>query len=81
MAKHPSSMGSVPKSKGGSMRTLDGPGVGRAPGAVDHKSMPMTSHAGGKPLKNMGGGEGKKVSAPKVKTYAQGPQGKQAGGF
>ena len=71
--------GNVPKGKGGS-RALDGPGVGKS-SSGSSQSVPMTSHAGGKAHKSMGGGEGKKCKAPGVKCYAQGPQGKNAGKY
>jgi len=80
MKKMPSTMGSVPKGKGSTGRTLDG-AVGKCAKGGDNKSMPLTSHAGGKGHKSMGGGEGKKCKDPGVKCYAQGPQGKQGGGY
>jgi hypothetical protein len=74
-------IGKVTKGKGGSGRTLDGPGIGKAAGGGDHKNMPATSHAGGKPHPAFGEGRKQSYSNPKVKCYAQGPQGKQSGGF
>ena len=73
-------MGSVTKGKAGS-RALDHPGCGGASNASDSKSLPNTSHAGGRAHKSSGGGEGKAVGNPKPKCYAQGPQGKHAGGY
>jgi len=72
-------MGTVPKGKGGS-RALDHKSVGK-PATGSNQKLADTSHAGGKPHKSMGGGENQKYNSPKVKTYAQGPQGKQGGGY
>ena len=77
----PKSMGSMPRGKGGTGRTLDHPSCGKGAAGGSMNQMPSTSHAGGKAHKSMGGGEGKACSSPKVKCHAQGPQGKQAGGY
>jgi len=79
-------IGTLKRGKGGSMRTLDGPGIGKAASGSDKTKVPATSHAGGKPHPALGKGvakEGPKqtYANPKVKCYAQGPQGKQSGGF
>ena len=81
-------IGSVPRKKGGGNngRTLDGPAIGKAPGGSDKTRMPTNVHASNKPHPALGkgvSGEGPKQSYanPKVKCYAQGPQGKQSGGF
>ena len=71
--------GNVPKGKGGS-RPLDAPGCGK-PASGSNQTMPMTSPAGGKMPKSMGGNEGKACANPKPKCYAQGPQGKHAGDY
>ena len=67
-------------------RALDGPGVGKAASGSDKTKVPATSVAGGKAHPGLGKGvakEGPKqtVSSSKVKCYAQGPQGKHAGGY
>lgn len=77
------SMGKVPGRKGG------GGGVGPSPdstskthGSVggktsgNNKQLDMNAYAGGK-----GRGVNQKFNNPKPKCFAQGPQGKQAGGF
>ena len=74
-------IGSVPRGKGGSMRKPDGPGVGKAAGGGNNKNLPATSHAGGKPHPAFGEGRKQTYNNPKVKCYAQGPQGKQSGGY
>lgn len=49
MSKFPSSTGKVPKGKGGTNRTLDGPGVGTMPKGIDNTNkMNPTACAGGK---------------------------------
>ena len=65
-AKYPG-IGSVPKGKGGSNRTLDGPGVGSMPTRRDNKTMNPTNPAGGAAHKSMGGGE-RKSFYPKAPT-------------
>jgi len=81
MKKMPKSMGTMPKGKGGTGRTLDHPNCGKSATGGSKNQMPSTSHAGGKAHKSMGGGEGKKCKDPGVKCHAKGPQGKQAGGY
>jgi hypothetical protein len=76
----PKSMNSVPKGKAGS-RTVDHPSMGGVAKAANNKTMPSTSPMGGKCPGGMGGSEKKKCSDPGVKCHAQGPQGKQAGGY
>ena len=76
---HPS-FGKATKGKAGS-RTVDHPSMGKVPSGGNKNSLPTTSHAGGKPHNSMGGGEKQKYADPGVKTYAQGPQGAQGGGF
>ena len=78
-------IGTFRRGKGGS-RPLDGPGIGSAPNGGNHTTMPPNVHAGNKPHPALGAGvskEGPKqsYSNPKPKCYAQGPQGKQSGGF
>ena len=67
-------------------RALDGPGVGKAASGPNKTDVPKTSHAAGRPHPGLGkgvSGEGPKQTYPsgKVKCYAQGPQGKHAGGY
>lgn len=86
MAKTGPGMGNMTKGKSNpnSGATRGGPGLGKAPGGGDTTKQSMnnmTSHAAGKPHGGYGGGAKTTVKNPKVKTYAQGPQGKQAGGF
>jgi hypothetical protein len=73
-------VGSVPKGKSGSNRTLDGPGVGKGVSARNESFQPTTP-ASGKAHGGYGAGAKEKYKNPGVKVYAQGPQGKQAGGF
>ena len=78
---HPS-FGKSTKGKGGS-RTVDHPNMGKAVSTPNNTGLAKsggTSHAFGKPAK-FAPGAGKKSKDPGVKTYAQGPQGKQAGGY
>lgn len=75
-------MGTVPKGKGGS-RALDHCSVGKAASPAGNKDLGVsgkTSHALGKGHMSVPGG-GKGNANPKPKCYAQGPQGKQAGGY
>ena len=80
MGKMPKSVGSVPKGKAGS-RTVDHPNMGRAASGPNKNTLPLTSPMGGKCPKSMGGNEGGKCKDPGTKCYAQGPQGKQSGGY
>ena len=57
--KQPPAVGSVPKGKGGSNRTLDGPGVGKAVAADNTRGQNHTAPAGGKAHQSSGGGERK----------------------
>lgn len=82
MAKTPPAVGSVPKGRSGSGRKLDHPGCGGPVPSVNNKGgQKDTSHAAGKPHPGFGAGKNQTFKNPKTKTYAQGPQGKQAGGF
>lgn len=76
---HPS-FGKATKGKAGS-RTVDHPSMGKATNGGNNRGGTSTAYAGGKGQKTMGGGEGKKCKDPGVKCYAQGPQGKHAGGY
>lgn len=76
MKKEHGSMGSMPK-KGG--KDADHGSVGKNPSGGTKNQLDMNSNACGKGVKCEGGNM--KYKSPKPKCYAQGPQGKQAGGF
>jgi hypothetical protein len=59
--------GKAPRGKGGSNRTLDGPGVGKAVTADNTRGTNATAPAGGKAHKSMGGGK-RKGFYPKAST-------------
>jgi 1,4-dihydroxy-2-naphthoyl-CoA synthase len=74
-------VGSVPKKTGsGSGRKLDHKGCGSGVSANNAAFKPTTP-ASGKAHGGYGAGAKDKYKNPGVKTYAQGPQGKQAGGY
>ena len=74
-------VGSVPKKTGGaSNRTLDHGGCGSGASA-NNKATKPTTPASGKAHGGYGAGAKETYKNPKVKVYAQGPQGKHAGGY
>lgn len=68
------SMGKVPKKGSGNHGS-----VGKNPSGGNKNQLDMNSNACGKGVKCDGGNM--KFKSPKPKCYAQGPQGKQAGGY
>lgn len=82
MAKFPSGSGATPKGKSASGRKLDHPGCGGSgPTANNTKGQKDTSASAGKTHPSFGKGKDQTFKNPGTKCYAQGPQGKQSGGF